>query len=447
MFSQQPMRRTLALQAGHSTPWRKRMSCVVVAHGERPPTTARMPQPGERLTLEAVELLTLRAQRDGGWCAAQVRVDQGPSEYRGRHLMVSGVIPGAAEGRWFAVELSFAPHATYGPQWRIERAVPATPMSARALTAYLASCMEGIGPKRAAELVARFGDRLPAVLGAPDAEKQVIAAGILKAKIVRKLVASWREIQDQARTDVTLLDAGCSMGQIARIRARFGAALSNVLASDPYRLVAVRGVTFTHADTVARALGIAADHPRRVVAAAAHLLQEAADDGHCWTAWDELVPQVAALLTLPHATVLELLATQVTNAATTDHALVIRDQHGRCWLRGLWFAHTSVLTQAGEALANKTFTVDEYLTLLDATGRLLKAGKRGAIPPELAPILARLDLSVDAWLATMLGWRMFAYTSALGHANTLGVEAAKRGLRWIRNRCPLFIEKTTAAVA
>jgi exodeoxyribonuclease V alpha subunit len=219
-------------------------------------------------------------------------------------------------------------------------------MSTRALTAYLASCMEGIGPKRAADLVRRFGDRLPAVLGAPDAEQQVIAAGILKAKVVRRLVASWREIQDQARTDVTLLDAGCSMGQIARIRARFGAALSDVLASDPYRLVAVRGVTFTHADTVARALGIAVDHPRRLVAAAAHLLQEAADDGHCWTAWDDLVLQVSALLSLPPASVTTHLSTQVTFHPTTDHALVIRDDHGRCWLRGLFFAHTTVLTHA-----------------------------------------------------------------------------------------------------
>ena len=108
---------------------------------------------------------------------------------------------------------------------------------------------------------------------------------------------------------------------------------------------------------------------------------------------------------------------------------------------GLWLTPLA-RCQAGEALANKAFTVDEYLTLLDATGRLLKAGKRGAIPPELAPILARLDLSVDAWLATMLGWRMFAFTSALGHAKTLGVEAAKRGLHWIRNRCPLFVEKS-----
>ena len=107
---------------------------------------------------------------------------------------------------------------------------------------------------------------------------------------------------------------------------------------------------------------------------------------------------------------------------------------------GLWLTPLA-RCEVGEPLANKRFTADDYLTLLDATGRLLKAGKRGAIPPELAPILARLDFSVDAWLATMLGWRMFAFTSALGHAAALGTEAAKRGLNWIRTRCPLFITK------
>jgi len=114
---------------------------------------------------------------------------------------------------------------------------------------------------------------------------------------------------------------------------------------------------------------------------------------------------------------------------------------------GLWLTPLA-RCQVGETLANKTITVDEYLTILDATGRLLKAGKRGAIPPELAPILRRLDLSVDAWLATMLGWRMFAFTRALGHATTRAAEAAKRGLNWIRNRCPLFDAKVDdAAVA
>ena len=92
----------------------------------------------------------------------------------------------------------------------------------------------------------------------------------------------------------------------------------------------------------------------------------------------------------------------------------------------------------GEPLANKRFTPDEYLTLLDATGRLLKSGKRGAIPPELAPILQRLDLSVDAWLATMLGWRMFALGTAIGQAKTRLEQAASFGVQWLRNSCPLF---------
>ena len=111
---------------------------------------------------------------------------------------------------------------------------------------------------------------------------------------------------------------------------------------------------------------------------------------------------------------------------------------------GLWLCPLE-RCQAGEPLANQRISVDDYLTLLDATGRLIKAGKRGAIPPELAPILARLDLSVESWLATMLGWRMFGFSSALGQAATRSAEAARRGLQWIRNRCPLFAKRDEAA--
>ena len=85
--------------------------------------------------------------------------------------------------------------------------------------------------------------------------------------------------------------------------------------------------------------------------------------------------------------------------------------------------------------------VDEYLELLDATGRSLAKGKRGAIDPRLAPILARLDLRVEDWLATMLGWRMLWGGSAIGSWASRRAEAARRGLDWIRNRCPLFMER------
>jgi hypothetical protein len=88
--------------------------------------------------------------------------------------------------------------------------------------------------------------------------------------------------------------------------------------------------------------------------------------------------------------------------------------------------------------------VDDYLTLLDATGRALKAGKRGAIPPELAPILARLDLRVEDWLTTMRGWRGML-GAAIGAAASRATEATRRGLQWMQNRCPLFTARPEAA--
>ena len=120
----------------------------------------------------------------------------------------------------------------------------------------------------------------------------------------------------------------------------------------------------------------------------------------------------------------------------TEHAKHAED--------GLWLCPLSCC-KAGEMLANQHFSVDDYLQLLDATGRLMREGKRGNIPAELAPILARLDISVDSWLETMLGWRMFGFSSALGHVATRSAEAARRGLQWIKNRCPLFAARTEAA--
>jgi REP element-mobilizing transposase RayT len=97
----------------------------------------------------------------------------------------------------------------------------------------------------------------------------------------------------------------------------------------------------------------------------------------------------------------------------------------------------------GQDLA-KPLTTDDYLTLVDATGRVLRAGKRGVIDPRLAPILSRLDLKVEDWIATMCGWRQM-HGRLLASAETRKGEATRRGLQWIRNRCPLFAARKESA--
>lgn len=46
-------------------------------------------------------------------------------------------------------------------------------------------------------------------------------------------------------------------------------------------------------------------------------------------------------------------------------------------------------------------TLDDYLALVVETSRLVHGDKRGAISANLAPILNRLRINLDAWLALM----------------------------------------------
>jgi hypothetical protein len=50
---------------------------------------------------------------------------------------------------------------------------------------------------------------------------------------------------------------------------------------------------------------------------------------------------------------------------------------------------------------------DEYLSLVDATGRIAAQGKRGRIDPALKPILERLGLSPEQWMQGSTAFRQF----------------------------------------
>jgi REP element-mobilizing transposase RayT len=56
----------------------------------------------------------------------------------------------------------------------------------------------------------------------------------------------------------------------------------------------------------------------------------------------------------------------------------------------------------GKSAANEAptinFKLSDYLQLIDETGRIMREGKRGAIPQHLTPILNRLHLSAAGWL-------------------------------------------------
>lgn len=76
-------------------------------------------------------------------------------------------------------------------------------------------------------------------------------------------------------------------------------------------------------------------------------------------------------------------------------------------------------------------TLDQYLQLVDWTGRQVRADKRGAIPAELSPILERLQVSTSCWVDLVVGFgRWFRRT--VGRPERMAASCQQRGCRWLQ---------------
>lgn len=77
------------------------------------------------------------------------------------------------------------------------------------------------------------------------------------------------------------------------------------------------------------------------------------------------------------------------------------------------------------------FTLEEYLELVDWSGRSIRADMKGAIPGHLPPIMKRLGIDSDAWgLAMRPHGNVFG--RALGRLDHLRLHAKTLGQSWVR---------------
>jgi hypothetical protein len=77
-----------------------------------------------------------------------------------------------------------------------------------------------------------------------------------------------------------------------------------------------------------------------------------------------------------------------------------------------------------------SISLDEYLELLDWTGRVLRPDKPGAIAGSLPPILERLGLQEKAWLACIRDFKSL-FRTAVGSASSLAGYAQRLGQQWL----------------
>jgi hypothetical protein len=76
-------------------------------------------------------------------------------------------------------------------------------------------------------------------------------------------------------------------------------------------------------------------------------------------------------------------------------------------------------------------TFQEYLGLLDWTGREMRSDKRGSIPGDLAPILERLRINGEVWVEAVKNFGRW-FRTAVGRVENLMSEAGRRGRRYLQ---------------
>ena len=98
------------------------------------------------------------------------------------------------------------------------------------------------------------------------------------------------------------------------------------------------------------------------------------------------------------------------------------------WLSS--FGSTSI---EGESNTFLNMDLDDYLELLDWTGRQVREGKRGKIPGHLAHILERLEIEADAWVHTVLHFGKLFHRVA-GKVQSILTATQRAGQKWLRGK-------------
>lgn len=205
-----------------------------------------------------------------------------------------GQLGGILKGETLRLSGSWETHAQYGRRLRVEQALPIGPQTRLGMERYLET-LSGIGPELSRRIVDQHGTESLDVL---ETETWRIAQikGVGKRRAQRALIDA-RSRREEREVMVFLQGLGISAAYAARIRKKYGQDAIRQVRANPYALARdVAGIGFHIADRIAQSVGIDLRSPLRAAAGLRHVLDTAADSGHCFLPAPVLFERAALLL-------------------------------------------------------------------------------------------------------------------------------------------------------
>lgn len=244
-------------------------------------------------------------------------------------------------GRW-------TEHERYGPTFEAAWFEQAEPVSNRGLVTFLASGrFPGLGKTKAKRLVTAFGLELGAVIE-KEPQRLCEVKGI-SPQLAEQIVEAWRRAGALGELVAALAPVGLGSAAAQAAYRRFGDGALGLVTQDPYRLLEVRGVSWTHVEQLGERAGIDPLDPRRLRAGALNAHRELCRRaGHVLLETAELVTEAARLLRVPREQAEKALA-----IAEADRLLVRDTEPIDDAPPERWYARADLAAEEGlaEALA------------------------------------------------------------------------------------------------
>ncbi len=231
----------------------------------------------------------------------------GLEDDKGEITTLTGSFGTIDAGQYIQVEGEFTRHPEYGDQFNVKTYEIREPEGVAAIERYLASgTIKGIGPALAHRLTSAFGEDTFRVME-EEPERLASVKGISE-RTARFIGEQVSEKKDMRRAMMYLQSLGISPVFSAKIYAKYGTVLFEVMAGNPYQLVEdIDGIGFKRADEIAAKVGISTDSPFRIRSGIIYTLMSAQTDGHMYLPADILTERAASLLEVTPETVADMM--------------------------------------------------------------------------------------------------------------------------------------------
>ena len=271
---------------------------------------------------------------ENGFCVLRVKV-------RGQRDLVTviGYAATISAGEFVQMSGTWVNDRMHGLQFRASFLKASPPTTLQGIERYLGSgLIRGIGPIYAKKLVRLFGEAVfDLIEQQPQRLREIAGIGPKRAA---GIVAGWAD-QKVIREIMLFLHAnGVGTSRAVRIYKTYGTDAVRVITDNPYRLARdIRGIGFRTADQIAATLGVERQAMIRVRAGISFALAEALDEGHCGLPADELGQRTAALIEVPA----ELIDTALGLELEAGEVVADTVQEQRCiFLAGLYRAEQTI---------------------------------------------------------------------------------------------------------